>query len=1018
MSRTSQSTTEFIQPSLTEQDVQPVLSKKFGLKGKILPLDGEWDQNFHLSTSQQSFVVKISPASRDQAFYELQHALLSHIGNVDPSLRVPQPELCIDGETEARFRVQGEDYFVRVFTYLPGKSLRRVDKTPELLEKLGQFMGRLAKALQSFGHPTAHRKGYLWSLDNAEQCLPWIEYVDTEKHRDMLQRVFQRWESRVKPVLSELPAAVVHHDANDDNVLVDVADGNMHFGLIDFGDTVFSRRINELAVAMAYALMDVDNVMAAARAVIRGYAREFTLSETEWKVLFDLIAMRLAMSLCISYKRKVQRPDNQYLQVSQKQALHLLERLQAINPEFAVAAVRRSAGLDAVPQHKKVIEWLASHKGEFESVLAFDLKTEARLTLSLKKDAKGSEYAHDPKHYQQWLEQYMASAGARYAIGLYGEDRDCYSTAQFRSLYGDEPRSVHLGIDLFVPTDTPIQAPMAGRVFSVQDNTDPLDYGPTVIIEHRGDNNGPAFWTLFGHLSKRTLQLHQVGQQVAAGEVIGYVGSDDVNGGWAPHVHFQLMTDMLGLSGNFNGAGEPSNMDVWGQICPDPNLILNLSPESYELQEPLDLQSRRAKSLGPSLSLSYKKPLQIVRGQGIWLYDHTGRAYLDCVNNICHVGHCHPKVVEALSVQATELNTNTRYLHRNILDYAERLLATFPDPLEVCFFVCSGSEANELALRMARTYTSRLNTIVLNWAYHGNTQGLVDISPYKFNRKGGRGKPEHIHIAELPDAFRGSYKGYSKQTASDYAASVGDCIDQCIEQTGSGPAAFIAESMPGCAGQIVFPETYLQQAYRLVREAGGVCIADEVQTGFGRVGESIWAFDMQDVVPDIVTLGKPMGNGHPIAAVITTREIADSFANGMEYFNSFGGNPVSCAVGMAVLDVIEQEELQQNAKNISDYLFTKLNDLASKHELIGDVRGRGLFIGVELVADRLSLEPATQAASDVVNYLRDEGVLLSTDGPDDNVLKFKPPMVFNRNHADLLVDKLGQALSVVRTQGE
>ncbi|MGA8260350.1 MAG: aminotransferase class III-fold pyridoxal phosphate-dependent enzyme, partial [Arenicellales bacterium] len=462
----------------------------------------------------------------------------------------------------------------------------------------------------------------------------------------------------------------------------------------------------------------------------------------------------------------------------------------------------------------------------------------------------------------------------------------------------------------------------------------------------------------------------------------------------------------------FHGAGEPDNMDVWEAICPDPNLILGLVPETFEpdLPSPEALKTRRDRLLGPSLSLSYRHNLHIVRGRGAWLYDHTGRAYLDCVNNICHVGHCHPQVVEALHRQAARLNTNTRYLHRNILDYAERLLATFPDPLSVCFFVCSGSEANELALRLARTCTGREDVVVLDWAYHGNTGGLIDISPYKFNRKGGRGRPARVHIAELPDPYRGPHKGYGEATALEYVRSVESCIDACLARTGAGPAAMIAESLPGCAGQIVFPDRYLAHAFERVRAAGGVCIADEVQTGFGRVGDKMWAFELQDTVPDIVTLGKPMGNGHPLAAVVTTREIADAFANGMEYFNSFGGNPVSCAVGSAVLDVIEHENLREKAWTTGEYLMSRLKELAQEHPAIGDVRGRGMFIGVELVHDRDTLEPAPEVADSVINSLRERGVLLSSDGPCENVLKFKPPLVFGANEADVFCRNLVRAL--------
>jgi 4-aminobutyrate aminotransferase-like enzyme len=377
------------------------------------------------------------------------------------------------------------------------------------------------------------------------------------------------------------------------------------------------------------------------------------------------------------------------------------------------------------------------------------------------------------------------------------------------------------------------------------------------------------------------------------------------------------------------------------------------------------------------------------------------------------VGHAHPHVVEALAKQAAILNTNTRYLHDGILEYAERLGATFPKPLSVVYLVNSGSEANELALRLARTITGRRETITLDWGYHGNSAALIDVSPYKFNRKGGRGKPDYVEIATIPDPYRGAHKGYGRDGGLAFAASVDEKIEIIRKRSGQGPACFIAEAISGCGGQVMYPAGYLAAAAQSVRKAGGMMIVDEVQTGFGRVGSHTWAFELQGVVPDIVTLGKPIGNGHPMAAVVTTPEIAAAFANGMEFFSSFGGNPVSAAVGMAVMDVLEAERLPENALATGRYLTAKLEALKSRHELIGDVRGAGLFLGVELVRDRETLEPATTEAGDVVNLMRDAGVLASTDGPFDNAIKIKPPMVFGVREADIFAGELDRAIGAL-----
>jgi 4-aminobutyrate aminotransferase-like enzyme len=420
----------------------------------------------------------------------------------------------------------------------------------------------------------------------------------------------------------------------------------------------------------------------------------------------------------------------------------------------------------------------------------------------------------------------------------------------------------------------------------------------------------------------------------------------------------------------------------------------------------------RKKYIGKSLSISYNKPLKIIRGGLQYLYDQSGDTYLDCVNNVCHVGHAHPAVVRAAQHQMAILNTNTRYLHDYLVQYAKRLTDTLPDPLKICFFVNSGSEANELALRLAYTHTNNKKVIVIDHAYHGNTPSLIGISPYKFNGKGGKGPGPFTHIATIPDVYRGKYKAKDANAGKKYADHVKEIVNN-LEGQEQGLAAFIGESLLGCGGQIILPDGYLKNVYKIIRAKGGVCIADEVQVGFGRVGTHFWGFELQNVVPDIVTLGKPIGNGHPMAAVICTPEIADSFVTGMEYFNTFGGNPVSCTTGLAVLDVIENENLQQNALQVGEKMISGFEELKKRRPIIGDVRGAGLFIGIELVSDQKSLEPATNEAAGVIERMKDKGILLSTDGPFENVIKIKPPIVINENDADRVVETLDDVLKSI-----
>lgn len=397
-----------------------------------------------------------------------------------------------------------------------------------------------------------------------------------------------------------------------------------------------------------------------------------------------------------------------------------------------------------------------------------------------------------------------------------------------------------------------------------------------------------------------------------------------------------------------------------------------------------DLLEARRRLLGGNLSIAYQHPLHIVRGSMQYLYDDEGRRYLDAYNNVAHVGHCHPKVVAAGQRQMEILNTNTRYLDDLILEYAEKLTSTLPEPLSVCFFVNSGSEANELAIRLARAHTKAREMIVLEHAYHGNTTTLIDISPYKHDGPGGEGAPAWVHTARLPALL---------DDAKD--------VERIIEELSAPLCGFIAETMPSVAGQIVLPDGYLNRAYDAVRRAGGVCIADEVQTGYGRIGTHFYAFEKYGVVPDVVVLGKPIGNGHPIGAVITTRAIAESFNNGMEFFSTFGGNNVSCAIGLKVLEVVQEENLQARAQKIGDRLLTSLHELHQRHAVIREIRGSGFFLGVELVHE----------AGSVVNQMREHGILLGTEGPHHNVIKIRPPMPFSESDADRLVEKLDEVFS-------
>ena len=391
-----------------------------------------------------------------------------------------------------------------------------------------------------------------------------------------------------------------------------------------------------------------------------------------------------------------------------------------------------------------------------------------------------------------------------------------------------------------------------------------------------------------------------------------------------------------------------------------------------------------------------------MRGQGVWLWDTKGRKYLDCYNNVASVGHCHPDVVAALAKQASTLNTHTRYLHENVVELAEKISSKIPGELSVCIFVCTGTEANDLATRLARAATGNQGMLVSEYSYHGDSTLVHTLSTADSDER-----PDWLSLFEPPCQYRPAFDG--DDLLEGYVGSVRNAIEE-LRHKGQQPAAIMIDSIFDCPGTIEAPTGYFQQVYKTVREAGGLVIADEVQSGYCRTGKW-WGFAHDDVVPDIVTLGKPMGAGHPLAAVVTTPEIAAEFASKSSYFNTFGGNPVSTAVGNAVINVIDAENILENVDRVGAYTRAGLEKLLEKYDVIGDVRGRGLFLGMDLVKDRALKTPDEVAAHQMANLMKDEGVILSTHGRYENTLKIRPPMVFNQDNADQLLTALDVCFS-------
>ena len=988
----------------TSEQASQIASEYYNISAKASKLDGYVDENFLLkTTSGEKFLLKISSEENSEKL-DFQIQILKQLSI--KKLAVGLSEVVPNKEGKPLAKLQNNKT-ARVLTWLPGRLWAAVNpKTESLRNSLGEAAGSLTIALQNFEHPVAHRN-LDWDLANSAWTSKHINRF-SGKQKEIVQYFQNRFEE-IQPTYKDLPKSIVHNDLNDYNILVlssseAFAKEEKVTGLIDFGDAVFTQTVNDLAIALAYAIMELPDPLSAALEVMEGYNKHYKFSEKELECLYILVGMRLVTTVTNASLKKEKFPEDNYYVISEKPAWQLLEKWFNENENFAYYSFRNVCGYSAHPLEKKFETWAKSNQITLKTMFpSVSTENAVNLDMSIGSTLLGnlSEY-NDTDVSEFKLKQFRKHHPKTILVNGYLETRPFYTTEAFKSEGNNGPqyRTVHLGTDFWIPAKTPVYAPFDGTVKIIHHNNYDKDYGPMLILEHKF--KGGKFHSLYGHLSLMSLEILKVGQKIKQGDRIAYIGKPSENGNWAPHLHFQLILDLLDNNENFNGVALPSKAEVWKSICPDPNIIfkeeLNTSKEKISEENIINF---RKDHLGKGLSLSYNKPLHIVRGEGVYLIDIEGRKYLDTVNNVNHVGHQHPKVVAAGQKQMAVLNTNTRYLHEEIIAYAKALLKKLPPHLSVIHIVNSGSEANELALRMVKTVTGNKDILAIEVGYHGNTNAVMDVSSYKFEGEGGFPKPETTHILPLPDSFRGKYTG--TDCGIDYANHAKEIIRK-LKAEGKEIAGFIGESMISCGGQIVPPKNYFKEVYKHVREAGGICIADEVQTGFGRMGKTFWAFELYDVQPDIVTMGKPAGNGHPLAIVACTKEVAEKFNTGMEYFNTFGGNPVSCAIGRTVLEVIEEENLQKNALEVGGFLIAELKKFQKQFPIIGDVRGEGLFLGFEL--NDSNKNPLPEHASYLANRMKQLGILMSIDGPDHNVLKIKPPMVFSKENAEELIFRL------------
>ena len=988
----------------TEQQASEILLNEYLIDGTVQRVDGEYGGTFHFrDTAGMQYLVKVTPDAVDHGRIELENVVLSKLEQ--NGLDVATPRLIPNRHGQVECLISGG--ILRVFSWIDGRMYAHVNpRTSDLRYDLGRRLGEVKKVLLQLSTPEEN-----WSFDWSPHNYSWIENaldVFNDDDRTVITSLFTKCKAALEDRLNDLPWGVNYNDANDYNIVVsNDPETPRVLGFIDFGDVQCGPAINDLAICLTYAMMDCDAPLDAAFDVVKGYHSVTPLSERDLAVLMPLAIARLLISYTKARQRAFVEPDNTYWQISARPAWKLLRQLQGVSLHFAQSILRSACDYEPCPKHAAVCNWLTGHQQDIFPVLGFAVEDSSVCVFDWSAgspDIPNLAYLDDIDSFTVTVFDEMQQAKAAVGIGRYDEPRLVYTTEEYNMPGDNGPRSrtIHIGLDLFMPAGTPLYAPLDGTVQTIVNDAGDKEYGPLLILKHQVE--GLTFFTLYGHNSIATLEMWAKGDRVKKGDKIAEIGDYPENGNWVPHSHFQIITDLLDYSDDFPGVADPVHRTVWKSICPDPNLIMGFDSKmtTYQEGDVAQLLAKRKQLIGPNLSVSYGRPLHIVRGWQCRLFTSDGRSFLDTRNNIAHVGHEHPHVTAAGIRQMAVVNTNTRYLHHVRLECAARLLATLPDQLKYIYFVNSGSEANDLALRIARQASGSQNVAVLDQAYHGHTQAVLDVSPYKFKGKGGFSCPPHVTVLSAPDTFRGEFAH----------ARDGDqlLISNALQTLNStqGPLTFLHESLPSCAGQLEPPKEYFKSIYRAVRDRGGVCIADEVQTGMGRVGAHYWAFQLYDVLPDIVTIGKPLGNGHPVAAVAVSEEMARAFDNGMEYFNSFGGNPVSCAVAKAVMDVIDTEGLQQAAFEVGGKWKASLQELALAFPVMADVRGHGLFLGVEFCeADKV---PATKKAAYVSRRMLDHRILTSFDGPDENVMKIKPPMCIAQSEVDQFMAVLHKIL--------
>ena len=958
-------------PDVTVTDAEEILLAHYSLSGTLSELGSQQDRNYRVDTARGRYVLKICHAVYETRELEAQNAAIHHLKSKQDAPRVPNVISTNDGREIVVLTVRGHGYQVRLLEYLEGHGLTDLSYVaPASVAALGALCARLAQSLADFNHPGLDRS-LQWDLRRAGPVAVQLLSVITDSAaRDRIAKTMVMAVRRIQPLAPSLRLQAVHHDVTGDNV-VGHRDAHGHTipdGVIDFGDIIRGWLVGDLAVTCASLLHQANGDPFHVLPAVAAYQAIYPLTDDELKALWPLVVARAVILVASSEQQISIDPDNAYVRGNLDDERAIFDTAMSVPFELMEAAILKAAGVDVAAREPS---------GWFPLLPDIDAAGIAYVDLGVESPhfSAGNWLNTDV----DWRLLARAATDNGAAATRYGEYR--LSRAGLRTAKASATCALH--IDICLAAGSAIAAPFSGRIGWKDQHLTLAGDGMTL------------------HLDGLDLSVED-GAEVGAGDPLGVVfGEASSLGG----LRVQLCS-VAGLEPPLFAT--PRQAAAWSVLCPSPSSLLIPGADAPRLEK-TELFARRQAYLAKPQKNYYAAPPQIERGWKEFMFDVEGRAYLDMVNNVTILGHGHPKLAKAINAQWLRLNTNSRFHYAAIAEFSERLAALAPEGLDAVFLVNSGSEANDLALRLAKAHSGARHMLCLLEAYHGWSAASDAVSTsIADNPQALTTRPDWVHTVVSPNTYRGDFRG--PDTAADYLGMATPVLE-AIDAAGEGLAGFIAESVYGNAGGIPLPEGYLKELYAQVRARGGLCIADEVQVGYARLGHYFWGFEQQGVVPDIITIAKGMGNGHPLGAVITTRDIAASLETEGIFFSSTGGSPVSCVAGMTVLDIMAEEGLQENARMVGDHLKARLAALIDSHPMVGAVHGIGLYLGLEFVRDRTTLEPATEETAAICDRLLELGIIMQPTGDHQNVLKIKPPLCLSIESADFFADMLEKVLA-------